>query len=69
MIGRMLGFVKVVIATTVIGVILGNLAQALGADLESPWILVVLTVSMILGSLFDKEGFWGEPHPFRRHVR
>jgi hypothetical protein len=24
---------------------------------------------MILGSLFDKEGFWGEPHPFRRRVR
>lgn len=66
---RMLGMLKVLIASLAIAFPLIVVARSFGAGDESPVWLVIFTVSLILGSLFDREGFWGDPHPFRRRAR
>ena len=49
-----------------LGIPLSLLAGTLGAEPEDLWLLPIVLVAGVFGSLFDKEGFWGEPHPFRR---
>ena len=63
---RMIGFLKVVIASLAIGAPLALLLRALEAEPRELWFFLILLISGFLGSLFDKEGFWGDPHPFRR---
>lgn len=65
----MRGFLRALVAATLFGSILVLGANALGADSESIWFLPIAVAALIFGSLFDREGFWGEPHPFRRHPR
>lgn len=62
----MRGFIRAMIAMIALGAPLALLAGALGADPESLWVLPVAFVAVFFGSLFDKEGFYGDPHPFRR---
>ena len=62
----MRGFAQALFAGLLFGSALAVVASALGADPESAWILPILLAALLFGSLFDREGFYGEPHPFRR---
>ena len=65
----MVGFLKALVAATLFGSALALVANALGADPESLWLLPISVAALILGSLFDRQGFYGDPHPFRRRPR
>ena len=66
---RVKGFLKALAAGLVFGSLLALVVGALGADSDSILVLPVALAAMFFGSLFDREGFWGEPHPFRRRPR
>lgn len=65
----MRGFLRALVAGLAVGAPLVLIAGSLGAEPESLWVLPIALVAGFVGSLFDKEGFWGEPHPFRRRTR
>ena len=65
----MRGFVRALIGGLAVGVTLALLARALEAEPRELWFFVILIAAAFAGSLFDKEGFWGDPHPFRRRPR
>lgn len=66
---RVPNFLKAILAMLAFGAPLALAAGALGAEPEDVWLLPILLAAMIFGSLFDKEGFYGDPHPFRRRAR
>lgn len=62
----MRSFLKALTAGLLFGSVLALVVGFLGADSESIWVIPVALAAMFFGSLFDREGFWGDPHPFRR---
>lgn len=65
----MRGLLRALAAGLLFGSVLALGAGALGADSESIWLIPIVLAALLFGSLFDREGFWGDPHPFRRHPR